>query len=90
MTHKVEMIDRKDLLSLLEASKSSIKDLFDDLLDEIKGSKLQITVKPLLKKYKSTEIECSLVYFSSTAKTVINHKFDLDKFFQAILYRIDN
>ena len=41
MTHKVEMIDRKDLLSLLEASKSSIKDLFDDLLDEIKGSKLQ-------------------------------------------------
>ena len=68
MTYKVEMIDRKDLLSLLEASKSSIKDLFNDLLDEIKGSKLQITVKPLLKKYKSTEIECSLVYFSSTSK----------------------
>ena len=56
MTYKVEMIDRKDLLSLLEASKSSIKDLFNDLLDEIKGSKLQITVKPLLKNIKALKL----------------------------------
>ena len=56
MTYKVEMIDRKDLLSLLEASKSSIKDLLNDLLDEIKGSKLQITVKPLLKNIKALKL----------------------------------
>ena len=31
-----------------------------------------------------------LVYFSSTAKTVINSKFDFDISFQEILYRIDN
>ena len=42
----------------LEESKSSIKDLFNDLLNETKGFKYHITVKVLLKKYKSNgEIE---------------------------------
>ena len=36
MTYKVELIDKKDPLSQLEASKSSIKNLFNDLLDETK------------------------------------------------------
>ena len=44
----------------------------------------------MLKKYKDTEIEFSPVYFNLTTKTVINHKFDLDKSFQETLYRIDN
>ena len=50
----------------------------------------RITVKILLKKYKGTEIEFSPVYFNSTTKTVMSHKFDLDKSFQKILCRIDN
>ena len=78
MTYKVELIDKKDLLSQLEVSTSSTKDLFNDLLDETKGFKYQITVKILLKKYKGTEIKFSPVYFNSTTKTVINHKFDLE------------
>ena len=90
MTYKVELIDKKDPLSQLEASKSSFKDSFDDLLDETKGFKCQITIKTLLKKYKGIEIEFSPVYFNSTTKTVINHKFALDKSFQKILYRIDS
>ena len=65
MVYKVELIDKKDPLSQLEASKSSIKDLFNDILDETKGFKYQITVKILLKKYKGTEIEFSPVFFSS-------------------------
>ena len=52
--------------------------------------KYQITVKLLLKKYKDTETEFSSVYFNSITKTVTNHKFDLDKSFQDILYRIDS
>ena len=52
MTCKVELIDKKDTLTQLEASKSTIKDLFNDLLDETKGFKYQITVKILLKKQK--------------------------------------
>ena len=37
MTYKVELIDKKDSLSQLEASKSSIEDLIHDLLDETKA-----------------------------------------------------
>ena len=54
-SYKVEIVDKKDLIVQLEASKSSIKDLFNDLLNERKGFKYQITVKVLLKKYKPTE-----------------------------------
>ena len=36
-------------------------------------------------------MEYALVYFNSATKTVINSdKYDLDKFFQDILYRVDN
>ena len=82
--YKVELIDKKDTLLQLEASKSNIIDLFHDFLDEKKRFKYRITIKILLKKYKSIEIEFSPVYFNSTTKTDINHKFDLDKSFQEI------
>ena len=65
--------------------------MFKELLDEIKGFKYQITVKALLRKNKQNrEIEFALVYFNSTTKTVINFKYDLDKFFKEVLHRIDN
>ena len=60
--------------------------MFSDLLDETKGSKYQITIKVLLKKYKlNREIEFAPVYFNSVAKTVTNHKFHLENAFQKIL-----
>ena len=49
-SYKVEIIEKEDPIVQLEASKSSIKDLFSDLLNEAKGFKHQITVKVLLKK----------------------------------------
>ena len=36
MSYKVEIVEKKDPIIQLEASKSSIKDLFSDLLNEIK------------------------------------------------------
>ena len=91
MSCKVELVEKKDPLIQLQASKTSIKDLFKDFLDGTKGFKYQITLKVELKKCKPEgEIEFSPVYFNSTRKIVINHKFDLDKSFQEILYRIDN
>ena len=36
------------------------------------------------------EIEFRPAYFSSTTKTVINHKFSLENAFQETLYMIDN
>ena len=90
MSYKVEVVDKKVLIVHLEASNSSIKDLFNDLLNETRGFKYQITVKVLLKKYRSNgEIEFTPVYFNSSTKTVINHRYKLNKSFQEILYRID-
>ena len=90
MSYKVEIVAKKDPIKQLEASKSSIKYLFSDLLNETKGFQYQITLKVMLKKYKSTEIEFAPVYFNSITKTVINHKFSLGNAFQEILCRIDS
>ena len=49
VSYKVKIVDKKDLIVQLEASNSSIKDLFNDLLNETKVFKYQITVKVLLK-----------------------------------------
>ena len=83
MSYKVEVIERKDPIVQLEASKLSINDLFNDPLNETKGFKYQITVKVLLKKYKHNgEIEFAPVYFNSFRKTVVNHRFTLENSFQ--------
>ena len=64
--------------------------MFNNLLDELKGVKYQITVEALLKKYKhNREIEFRPVYFNSVPKTVTNHIFKLEKSFEGILYMID-
>ena len=75
MSNKVELVQKKDPLIQLEASKSIIKDFSKDLLDKIKGFKYQI------KNKQNGEIEPDPVYFNSTTKALINHKFDLDKSF---------
>ena len=49
MSYKDKIIERKDPIAQLEASKSRIKDLFSDLFNETKGFKYQITVTVLLK-----------------------------------------
>ena len=46
MSYKVEFIEKKYPLIRLGASKSSIKDLFNDLLDETKDCKCQISNLP--------------------------------------------
>ena len=90
MSYKIEIIEKKDPIKQLETSKSSFKDELSDLLNETKGFKYKITLKVMLKKYKpSREIEFRPVYFNSTTKTVINHKFSLKNAFQEISYRID-
>ena len=88
---QVEISDHKDLLVQLHSSKSSIKDLLENLLNELKGSKYQITVATYLSKEKiDGDIDYSPVYFNSATKTIISSEFNLDKSFQEILYRIYN
>ena len=52
MSYKVQIVERKDPIVQLKASKLSMKIFFSDLLNETKGFKYQFTVKVLLKKYK--------------------------------------
>ena len=53
MSYKVEIVEKKDPVVQLEASKLSIKNLFNNLLNEIKSFKYQITVEVLLKKIQA-------------------------------------
>ena len=55
MSYKVEIIEKEDLIEQLEASKSSVKDLVNDLLNETKGFRYQITLKVTLKNAKQME-----------------------------------
>ena len=55
MSYKVELIEKKDPIKQLKASKSSIKDLFNDLLNERKGFKYQIMLKVMLKNTSPME-----------------------------------
>ena len=63
MSYKVEIIEKKYPIVQLEASKSSVKDLFSDLLNGTKGFKYQITVKGLLKKNTSSMEKLDLFQF---------------------------
>ena len=56
--------------------------MLSDLLGKTKVCKHQITVKVMLWKYKpNEEIEFAPVYFNSTTKIVMNHKFNLENAF---------
>ena len=67
--YTMSCIERKDPIVQLKSSKSSIKNLFSDLLNERKGFEHQTTINLLLKKYKiDGEIEFSPVYFNSVTK----------------------
>ena len=55
MSYKVEIVERKDPIVQLEATKLSIQNLFNDILNETKGFNYQITIKVLLKKASTME-----------------------------------
>ena len=50
MSYKIKIVERKVGIVQLGANKSSIKDLFTNLLNETEGFKYQITLKVLLKR----------------------------------------
>ena len=83
MSYKVEITEKRDRIVQLEASKLSIKDFFNDLLNETKGLKYQNTVKVLLKQCKlNGEIEFAPVYFYSVTKEVIYYRYILKILFK--------
>ena len=90
-TYKMEIVDKRDLVVQLKASKISIVEFFRDLLIELKGFKYQITLCILLSKVKGSDlVEYSPVYFNSLTKTIIGNKFFLDECFNEIIYRLES
>ena len=88
--YKFEIVERKDPVVKLKASKVSIKNLFSDLMNETTRFKYKITVRTLLKNCKvHREIEFRPVYFDSKTKKIINHRSELERSFQEILYMTD-
>ena len=68
MSYQVKIVEKKDPIVQLEASKINIKNLLSDLLNETKGFKCQIIVEVLLKKYKHNgEIEFRPAYFNKNS-----------------------
>ena len=90
-SYKIEIIHKRDVVVQLKASEIVIKELFKNLLIELKGFKYQITLAVLLSKVKNSgEIEYSLVYFNSLTKAVINNNYKLDQSIQEVIYRLEN
>ena len=52
-SYKIEIVDRKDVVIQLKSSEITLKELFKDLLIELKGFKYQITLCILLSKVKN-------------------------------------
>ena len=75
----------------LKTSKISIKNLFKDLLVEMKGFKYEMTLYVLLSKVKSKDlIEYSTVNLNSLTKTVTDKKYFLKDCFNEIIFRPEN
>ena len=71
-SYKIEIVDRKGVIVQLKTSEITLKELFKDLLIELKGFKYQVTLSVLLSKVKSRDIvEYRSVYFNSLTKTVL-------------------
>ena len=64
-SYKIEIIDKKDVITQLKSSEISIKNSFKDLLIELKGFKYQINLCVLLSKVKSSDfIEYPTIYLN--------------------------
>ena len=89
-TYEVEIIDNKSLSDSLSVSKTSIKNLFDELLREKKDFKYVLSTKITLKKRTNDNGHTySTVYFNSQVKTVINRRYHLNEPFEEILSLLD-
>ena len=89
-TYKVEIINNRNLSDSLSVSKTSIKNLFHELLREKRGFKKIISAKITPKKrINDNQIDPKTLYFNSLIKTVINRRYNLNDSFEEILNLLD-
>ena len=83
-------MDRESLMDTLDLSRTSINELFTDLLRERRGFKYFLTARVTLKKRQGNNFIINRPYFNSTIKTVINDRYFIEKSFEEIINRIDH
>ena len=78
-TYNVEVTDRISLSDSLFLAKSSIIDLFKDLLEEKRGFKYVLSATITLKRWNSAinRFDNETIYINSEAVTVTNWRFNL-------------
>ena len=87
---KIKIINNRSLSESLSLSKSSIKNLLDELLREKRGFKYNISVKITLKKrINDNEFDSKTLYVNSLVQTVINQRYYLNDSFEEILNLLD-
>ena len=88
-TYDVEIMDRESLMDTLDLSRTSINELFTDLLRERKGFKYFLTARVTLKKHQGNNFIINRPYFNSKIKTVINDRYFIEDSFQELINKID-
>ena len=89
-TYKVEVVDRISLSDLLFLAKSSIIDLFLDLLKEKTGFKYILSVKVTLKRWNNeiNTYDIDTMFCNSDAIKETNKRFDLVTAYETLKHRL--
>ena len=84
-------MDRKSLSDSLFLAKSSIVDLFKDLLQEKRGFKYILVTTITLKIWNNATntYDIEKAYFRSESLTVTNQRFNLNKAYEELKHRLD-
>ena len=78
-TYNVEVTDRKSLAGSSFSAKSSIIDLFSDVLEEKRGFKYVLSPTITLKRWNNAinRYDIKTIYINSEAVTVTNQRFNI-------------
>ena len=85
-TYDVEVVDRISLSDSLFLAKSSIIDLFSDLLEEKRGFKYVLLATITLKRWNNAinRYDIETIYINSEAVTVTNQRFNLSTSYEKL------
>ena len=89
-TYEVEVVDKISLSDSLFLAKSSIVDLFKDLLKEKRGFKYILSVKVTLKRWNNATntYDIDTIFRNSDAITVANQRFNLNTSHETLKHRL--
>ena len=90
-TYEVEVVDRISLSDSLFLAKSSIIDLFSDLLEEKRGFKYVLLATITLKRWNNAinRYDIETIYINFEAVTVTNQRFNLIKSYEKLQNTLD-